>query len=243
MDKTIKTYEQWRGNFNKYVAVGDLVDEEIMLHFRDAVFPPTKFTDDMVQCGEIEAVAFDYKWGVAGDLYQTFTREGEFWRYCGICFEGETIPRENNDFANETEILRRWDLESLREYLDEEKEAFAEKWKNKETANDAYADGARRIESFNEYYNWRVEQEAQKGKPQTEVEGLNLMTCDLESLRAFAAKEREKFIEKWDGTERKSLQFPCEERYVSRFIDLYNRRVEEETPIGAEKPSRMIYDW
>jgi len=78
----MKTLAEWDtgkyGDFDEYVKIGDIVDEEMALHFAEVV-SGGYFDGKISQCGE----ANNEKDGIF--LYQTFEKiEGtETWRYVG----------------------------------------------------------------------------------------------------------------------------------------------------------------
>lgn len=85
----IKTFEAWTGSLRDYLAVGDLVDREIVDHMRDSV-PPVCNSSTVMQAGEAVNT-------VNGrNTYTTFVRaHGEVWRYVGCCHAGQTSePKE-----------------------------------------------------------------------------------------------------------------------------------------------------
>lgn len=85
----IKTYENWEGSLDKYLKVGDKVDEEMYEHFLN-VLPPLVNRTNMLQVSE----PYDYVDGK--NTYTTFTKENGYWTYRGNCHKGETINRKNN---------------------------------------------------------------------------------------------------------------------------------------------------
>lgn len=83
--KEVKTMQMWNEsskNFSEFAQDGDLVDEEIVMHFANCV-PPRTYKAGMVQCGE------PYSHRKEGATYATFTfdspseKYGEVWKYHG----------------------------------------------------------------------------------------------------------------------------------------------------------------
>lgn len=84
--KEIKTYEGWNTNsIYDYLKVGDIVDAEMVEHFRN-VLPPA-CDGYIVQCGE----PYDYVEGRA--TFLTFEREDGNWMYRGNCHRGSNINK------------------------------------------------------------------------------------------------------------------------------------------------------
>lgn len=80
----IKTYADWDRDLDRYLQVGDVVDEEMYCHFLD-VMPPATNTSRMVQLGE----PYSHVDGKA--TYSTLERTDQGWVYRGVCHRGATI--------------------------------------------------------------------------------------------------------------------------------------------------------
>lgn len=84
----VKTMKDWERDFDEDFKAGDLVTEEIAMHFAEVV-PPVSFRRDYIQCGEA------YSTANGRHTYATFKRVGEHtWLYCGNCHVGETQEPE-----------------------------------------------------------------------------------------------------------------------------------------------------
>lgn len=83
MERTVKTYENWEGNLDDYLQIGDLVDEEMYEYFLN-VLPPAYDTSYILQVGE----ACDHIDGKA--TYDTLVCTLDGWEYRGECFRGQT---------------------------------------------------------------------------------------------------------------------------------------------------------
>ena len=77
--------ETWRA--------GDYVMPDVIDELRDCL-PPAWNTRDLFQLGEPYSHREDPETGKYRATYTTFARDGEYWRYCGHCFLGETQHRE-----------------------------------------------------------------------------------------------------------------------------------------------------
>ena len=136
------SYEQWESikrEFDRYwsrysdgkwvhayVLSGDIVEEEIVKYFVSVV-PPKTHTDDFIQCGKWCGNAFDKDTGRSGSLYLTFKKDGEYWTYCGTCFEGETEDRQHYEFAEDIERCLKWDYKVLSSFVYSEKRKIRER--------------------------------------------------------------------------------------------------------------------
>ena len=78
MNKEIKTYKEWQGSITEYLNINDIVDNEMVEHFRN-VLPPKIDSNYMVQGGE----AYDH---VLDDTTN---------KYKGHCFIGEKTDKSN----------------------------------------------------------------------------------------------------------------------------------------------------
>lgn len=83
----LKTYENWEGSLTTYLELGDQVDEEMYLHFINAM-PPATFTYNLVQLGEPYSISKENK-----PTYLTLERIGDKWIYKGTCHIGENIHK------------------------------------------------------------------------------------------------------------------------------------------------------
>lgn len=80
-----KTYEQWGRSgqsLDKYLQVGDIVDQEMVNYFINCVLP-SMFTDDLIQLGE----PYDHINGKP--VFPTLKKTLEGWMYMGNCYKGE----------------------------------------------------------------------------------------------------------------------------------------------------------
>lgn len=80
---TIKRYEDWKGNLDEYLQVGDIVDEDMYWYFVN-VLPPASMNSSIVQIGEPN----DHIGGRA--TYATLKNTSDGWMWVGHCFKGET---------------------------------------------------------------------------------------------------------------------------------------------------------
>lgn len=95
--KKIKTYKEWKGDITEYLNINDIVDNEIIEHFRN-VLPPKTDTSYTLQGGEAYDHILDDKTNKYKGIYITFNKENGNWIYKGICFIGENIDKSN--FSN-----------------------------------------------------------------------------------------------------------------------------------------------
>ena len=83
----VKTYQGWgesRVSLDKFLKVGDRVDQEMADYFIN-VMPPATLTSSLIQVGEPSS-------HVGGrPTFATLNRTGEGWVYAGDCFKGERI--------------------------------------------------------------------------------------------------------------------------------------------------------
>jgi hypothetical protein len=88
----VKTHKGWgesRLSLERYLQVGDLVDEEMHDYFLN-VLPPAYWSSSILQVGE----PVDHK--ERGAVYDTLKRTASGWMYCGNCYRGQTdntLPR------------------------------------------------------------------------------------------------------------------------------------------------------
>ena len=95
-DKTIfkprylnkKTWDNSHQDFTSWANAGDVVDEEIVQHFRDCV-SPIAYDAMYLQCGEPYTHETNPKTGRWEPAFITFARELGLWVYKGICFYRE----------------------------------------------------------------------------------------------------------------------------------------------------------
>lgn len=87
----LKTYENWKGNLDEYLEIGDEVDEGIVDHFI-SVLPPATLTSRLIQIGEPYDIV-DGRY-----TYMTIENRGGRWYYCGTCHRGSTkhVEREGD---------------------------------------------------------------------------------------------------------------------------------------------------
>lgn len=93
----IKTYEGWSesgvGNFGEYCKPGEQVDDALVDYFLNVV-PPATFRSNLIQAGEPYSNEFDSETGKYRSTFMTFAVIDGVWRYCGVCFAGQTQNRE-----------------------------------------------------------------------------------------------------------------------------------------------------
>ena len=92
--KKIKTYKDWKGEITEYLDINDIVDNEIIEHFRN-VLPPKIDTSYTLQGGEAYDHILDDKTNKYKGIYITFNKENSNWIYKGICYIGENTDRSN----------------------------------------------------------------------------------------------------------------------------------------------------
>ena len=144
----IKTYKKWRElkvKFEEYVKPDDIVDEEMAAYFHEVDW--TTGDKDLIQGNEPYGYAFDVDLEYDGILYHTFKKEGEYWIYCGTCFENETEHREYDKYAEDKKWLLNDDLEDLKDDIEREK---------KGNSSEKY------VKFLTDYYFWRVTQRFQE---------------------------------------------------------------------------------
>ena len=74
------------------LAIGDLVEEEIVNDLMDCL-PPACMRSDCSQCGEPANHKIDDD-GKTRATYSTFKKVADgIWEYCGCCFRGENVER------------------------------------------------------------------------------------------------------------------------------------------------------
>ncbi|MGO4697702.1 hypothetical protein AB4Z50_25785 [Paenibacillus sp. 2TAB26] len=79
----MKKYEDWKGNMDDFLKIGDEVDEEFYDYFLN-VLPPASWTSSLVQIGEPHS-------HVGGRAtYATIAKVDGKWIYRGHCHRGET---------------------------------------------------------------------------------------------------------------------------------------------------------
>lgn len=83
----MKTYRGWlesdANTIEEYLNVGDIVDEEMYLHFLN-IMPPLIDLSNLLQTAE----PYDFVGGKA--TYLTFEKVDGQWTYRGNCYKGET---------------------------------------------------------------------------------------------------------------------------------------------------------
>lgn len=78
----MKTYNDWKGDLNEYLTVGDEVDEE-MIDYIINCLPPACMRESCTQLGE------PYSHDEEGRaLYYTFSKINGIWTYRGFCRRG-----------------------------------------------------------------------------------------------------------------------------------------------------------
>lgn len=96
--KTIKGWEKYADehsgentDWGTYCKPGDIVGEDVYNYFLD-ILPPRSFWRGYLQVGEPHSTAMNSKTGKYQSTYATFvaTDEKGVYKYCGICFAGET---------------------------------------------------------------------------------------------------------------------------------------------------------
>lgn len=92
--KKIKTYKELKGDITEFLNINDIVDNEIIEHFRN-VLPPKTDTSYMLQCGDAYDHILDDKTNKYKGVYITFNKENGNWIYKGVCFIGDNINRSN----------------------------------------------------------------------------------------------------------------------------------------------------
>lgn len=85
----VKTMDDWKRDFDEDFRSGDLVTEEIAMHFAEVV-PPISFRRDYIQCGEA------YSTVDGRQTYATFKKVNDgIWLYCGNCHIGKDKEAES----------------------------------------------------------------------------------------------------------------------------------------------------
>lgn len=75
--------------------VGDLVTEDVVNNAINCL-PPACMRSDCTQLGEPYSHQLDTSTGKYRAIYATFKRVTDgIWEYCGNCFRGENVEREN----------------------------------------------------------------------------------------------------------------------------------------------------
>ena len=87
----IYTQEDWSRDGLLRVQPGQYIDDEVFYQLRDVV-PPTTLRYGIFQPGEADSMSQDFQ-----DLFMTFVREGDMWKYIGLCPKGTTnvTPKYN----------------------------------------------------------------------------------------------------------------------------------------------------
>ncbi|MFL0195678.1 hypothetical protein ACJDU8_08905 [Clostridium sp. WILCCON 0269] len=83
--KEVKTYQDWQGDINDYLQVGDLVDFQMVAFFLRAL--PITCENDIIQGRQSIKVYID---GKKEYVYPTLMQTKEGWEYAGNCLKGET---------------------------------------------------------------------------------------------------------------------------------------------------------
>lgn len=94
MNKEIKTYKEWQGSITEYLNINDIVDNEMVEHFRN-VLPPKTDSNYIVQGGEAYDHVLDDATNKYKGIYITFIKEDGNWIYKGYCFIGENADKSN----------------------------------------------------------------------------------------------------------------------------------------------------
>lgn len=91
----VVNFNDWEsaGTLEKAMRPGDAVADEIVAVLRDEL-PTAWDTRELFQFGEPYSHVEDPETGKFRPTFSTFARDGEYWRYCGHCFLGETQHRE-----------------------------------------------------------------------------------------------------------------------------------------------------
>ncbi|GLO66164.1 hypothetical protein [Oceanobacillus kimchii] len=84
-----KTAENWNCDLNKYLQIGDTVDEELYNHFVN-VLPPATYRNNLVQIGEPYSTSKENK-----STYQTLKKIDGNWTYVGTCHIGDNQHQES----------------------------------------------------------------------------------------------------------------------------------------------------
>ncbi|MEO2202323.1 hypothetical protein ABGV42_01050 [Paenibacillus pabuli] len=87
----MKTYNEWMEsqiNFDKFVNVGETVDEEFVMYFVN-ILPPHWNGETYVQVGS----PADSVNGL--NTFTTFIKENGVWTYIGECHSGDTVHTVN----------------------------------------------------------------------------------------------------------------------------------------------------
>ena len=85
---TKKAWDNSHQDFTSWANAEDIVDEEIVQHFRDCV-SPVAYDAMYLQCGEPYTHEINPKTGKWEPAFITFARELGSWVYKGICFYRE----------------------------------------------------------------------------------------------------------------------------------------------------------
>ena len=86
----MKTFKEWtdtKCNLDKYLSIGDELDEEIVDYIIGCL-PPRTMSENVVQLGEPYSHAFDESKGIYRATYSTFVSLDSHWFYAGKCFSG-----------------------------------------------------------------------------------------------------------------------------------------------------------
>lgn len=84
------TMDDWKNDGSLNLKEGQLVADEVIFELRDCV-PPKMYQTGIFQVGEPKDADAE-ELGV--NLYDTFVRCDEGWKFIGMCRGGETTPRQ-----------------------------------------------------------------------------------------------------------------------------------------------------
>lgn len=83
------TQQDWERDGDLKIVPGQVVSDDVVRELRDCV-PPTTLSRGLFQPGEAYTCNSNYE-----QLYMTFVRQNEGWKYIGNCKEGSTTPEES----------------------------------------------------------------------------------------------------------------------------------------------------
>ena len=90
-EKPFYTMDDWRMDGSLKPEVGEYIEDEVIEELAGSV-PPTTYSRGIFQPGEAYTMSEDY-----ADLYMTFVRDNDAWKYIGLCPKGstKTVPEWN----------------------------------------------------------------------------------------------------------------------------------------------------
>lgn len=83
--------ESFQNDIFNYLNAGDIVTADLIIHIRNHI-PLETDKPNYLQLKDVQGYSYDLA-RVLKPIYPTFTECGGIWRYCGRCFQFETINK------------------------------------------------------------------------------------------------------------------------------------------------------